>query len=98
MCYFAEYSIFLFFNLLLDTSAHTTLKKSYRIIKTNFIKEIQYIGKEKQDEDQTLPSVSISKLVSKENSTIRQLREEAARIGVGVTEEAQAIFDALAKT
>jgi hypothetical protein len=45
-----------------------------------------------------LPAVNISKIRLKEEAVLRSLREEAARIGVGVSEEAQDIFNALAKT
>jgi len=86
--------------VLSTSNAHSTLKKSYRIFKTNYIKEIQYLGKEPPslEELENLPSVNIARIRSKEAAVLRTLREEAARIGVGVTEEAQDIFNALSKT
>eukprot|EP01117_Protostelium_nocturnum_P005609 TRINITY_DN2022_c2_g1_i4.p1 TRINITY_DN2022_c2_g1~~TRINITY_DN2022_c2_g1_i4.p1 ORF type:complete len:179 (-),score=26.09 TRINITY_DN2022_c2_g1_i4:273-809(-) len=79
--------------------SHTTLKKTFRIIKTSFIKEIQFL--EKKGSLQTelnLPPINVQKIRSKEDAAIRQTREEVARIGVGVSKEAQDIFNALSKT
>jgi len=79
-------------------SSHSTIKKSFRILKASFVKEIQYLGRSSSVENLVLPSVNISKLRSKEEIALRQLREEASRIGVGVTREAQEVFNALSKT
>jgi len=80
--------------VLVQNNVHSTLKKSYRILKTSFIKEISYLGKAEVNEaDITqLPAVNISKIRLKEEAVLRSLREEAARIGVGVSEEAQENF------
>eukprot|EP01114_Cavostelium_apophysatum_P019033 TRINITY_DN6009_c0_g1_i1.p1 TRINITY_DN6009_c0_g1~~TRINITY_DN6009_c0_g1_i1.p1 ORF type:complete len:182 (-),score=32.18 TRINITY_DN6009_c0_g1_i1:18-563(-) len=85
--------------VLQQTLVHSTLKKNFVILKTNFIKEIEYLGKEKSSDDlQSLPPVNIARIKSKASTVLRNLREEAARIGVGVTEQAQDIFNALSKT
>jgi len=85
--------------VLTQQSSHSTLKKTYRILKTSFVKEIQYLGKSPSAVvDLNLPPVNIQKIRSKEEMVLRGLREEAARIGVGVTKEAQEIFNALSKT
>eukprot|EP01118_Nematostelium_gracile_P003693 TRINITY_DN14281_c0_g1_i1.p1 TRINITY_DN14281_c0_g1~~TRINITY_DN14281_c0_g1_i1.p1 ORF type:complete len:175 (-),score=28.12 TRINITY_DN14281_c0_g1_i1:123-647(-) len=83
--------------VLVETQIHSTLKKNYRIFKTNFMKSIEYLGRSSMVVED-LPPVQISKIRSKEASTIRSLREEAQRIGVGVTKEAQEIFNSLSKT
>ncbi|KAI9028537.1 anticodon-binding domain-containing protein [Hyaloraphidium curvatum] len=43
-------------------------------------------------------NLNIDKVIQRENAAVRLERERLARIGVGVTKEAQHIFDALAKT
>lgn len=45
-----------------------------------------------------LPAVSIARLREKEAILLRELEFEAAKIGEGVTKEAQQIFNALSKT
>jgi len=85
--------------VLVQESAHSTLKKSYRILKVNFVKEIEYFGKsESAEPDLELPLVNIARIRAKEASVLRNLRDEASRIGVGVSKEAQEIFNSLAKT
>jgi len=86
--------------VLIQSSTHSTLKKSYRLLKTSFVKEIQYLGKNEANAQdiENLPPINIAKIKSHEAKAIRLMREEASRIGVGVTEEAQEIFNALAKT
>jgi len=86
--------------VLIKTSPHSTVKKSYRILKTTFVKEIHYLGKNEvnQQDFENLPPINIAKIKSNEAKALRLMREEASRIGVGVTEEAQEIFNALAKT
>jgi hypothetical protein len=83
--------------VLIDSLTQLTQKKSYRIIKTSFIKEIEYLGKNENIELQ-LPSINISKIRKKEEQKILQAQEEANKIGIGVTKEAQEIFNALSKT
>jgi hypothetical protein len=78
---------------------HSTLKKNYRLLKTSFIKEIQYIGKsDNRVIDLEPPPVNLNKIRQKEAKLLRKEREETSRIGVGVSQEAQEIFNALAKT
>jgi len=86
--------------VLIQHQTHSTLKKSYRILKTSFVKEVQYLGRvDNQDSANfEFTPINIQKIRSKEDSSLHALRDEASRIGVGVTKEAQEIFDALAKT
>ena len=75
------------------------MKKSYRILKTNFVKEIEYLGKSGNiDVDFELSPLNIARIRAKESTVLKSLREEAARIGENVTKEAQEIFNSLAKT
>jgi len=84
------------------SNAHSNLKKSYRVLKTSFIKEMVYLGRPEESladfEDLAPPPINKEKIRAKEEQVLRQLQEEANRIGEGVTREAQEIFNALAKT
>jgi len=84
--------------VLVEHQVHSTLKKNYRLLKTSFIKEIQYVGKAEKVIDLEPPPVNINKIRQKEAKVLRKEREETMRIGVGVSQEAQDVFNALAKT
>jgi len=82
-----------------QTSSHSTLKKTFRVIRTPFIKEITCLGTQKPETvDTNLPPVNIQKIRFKQEQALRGMYEEVQRIGVGVSKEAQDIFNALAKT
>ncbi len=83
-----------------STNTQSTLKKNYIILKTNCVKELHYLGRDEDEElvDLYLPTPNTNKLRAKEEKVLRNLREEAARIGVGVSREAQEIFNGLSKT
>jgi len=88
-------------------------KKSFRIIRTIYIKELQVFSisdntstnssdtgdtnntNTNQPEYTDLPPVNVTRIRAKEETTISNQRQ---RLGVGVTQEAQDIFNALAKT
>jgi len=80
------------------SNAQSLLKKNFRIVKTNFIKEVIYIGKSNETQNLELPAVNISRIRNKASNALKTMKDEAARIGVGVSEEAQGIFNALSKT
>jgi hypothetical protein len=68
-------------------------------LKTSFIKEVVYIGKAETGElELEPPPVNIAKIRKQESKAVRLFQEEMARIGVGVSDEAQEIFNALART
>lgn len=69
-----------------------------RVLKVSFIKEIESAVAPATPFDQTLPAFDQSRLEKREERLIKRAEAEIAAIGVGVTAEAQAVFDALYKT
>lgn len=87
---------------------------NYRIIKTSFVKEATVLSKPKKTPghpsatstykdvfakaEPSIGKVNIAKLVAKADKAVQAELKRRARIGVGVTKEAQALFDLLSKT
>jgi len=71
-------------------------KKTIRVLKAAFIKTVEALSKpELQAKLEHLPPVSLDKIAARERRSLQELQAKIDRIGVGVSEEAQAIFDAL---
>ncbi|KAI8349638.1 anticodon-binding domain-containing protein [Choanephora cucurbitarum] len=71
-------------------------KSSFRILKTSHIKEIISVhGESKKDEIYPIP---LDRLKHREIETTKEFKNNIAKMGVGVTKEAQDIFNALSKT
>eukprot|EP01097_Dermamoeba_algensis_P002064 TRINITY_DN1824_c0_g1_i1.p1 TRINITY_DN1824_c0_g1~~TRINITY_DN1824_c0_g1_i1.p1 ORF type:complete len:203 (+),score=50.93 TRINITY_DN1824_c0_g1_i1:53-610(+) len=72
--------------------------QNFHVLKSNFVKEVQAIGPPAAPSDVSLKPVDLNKLRLQEDHALRVARSEASKIGIGVTPEAQEIFNALSKT
>ncbi|KAI8799623.1 anticodon-binding domain-containing protein [Cladochytrium replicatum] len=81
-------------------------KYDFHILKVNYVKDVQPIEPKNGEkpagagEKGLVPVtfVPIEKMQQREHVAIRAEKEKLAKVGVGVTDEAQDIFDALSKT
>ncbi|XP_026381789.1 uncharacterized protein LOC113276401 [Papaver somniferum] len=84
--------------LVLQEGSKTGPRRNIRLLKANHIKEFTLLGQGEDPLDINNCYVDLNSVQAKEESAIRQAEVEAERIGVGVSNEAQIIFDALSKT
>lgn len=82
--------------LVLDCSSENSKHNSFRIFKISHIKEVLHV-KERQ-EYANVGYVHLDVLKSRESNTLKGLSDQVSKLGVGVTKEAQDIFNALSKT
>ncbi|XP_050373792.1 uncharacterized protein LOC126791388 [Argentina anserina] len=84
--------------LILQEGSKGGPKRNIRLLKANYIKELSYLGQAEDPLDIKNCFLDLNSLRAREESAIRQAEAECERIGVGVTSQAQNIFDALSKT
>ncbi|GMY26166.1 protein LSM12 homolog [Fagus crenata] len=98
---FFSLTLFLRFNFIsfyLFKGSKPGPRRNIRLLKANYIKEFTFLSHGEDPLDIKKCQLDLTSLQAREESAIRQAETEAERIGVGVTSEAQNIFDALSKT
>ncbi|KAK1619397.1 hypothetical protein QYE76_024914 [Lolium multiflorum] len=73
-------------------------RRNVRVIKANYIQDFTVVGKYDDPLDPAACVLDLAAIHAREEAALRQAEIEAERIGVGVTPEAQRLFDALSKT
>lgn len=85
----------------MEGEGSTQYHKDFTIVKGSFVSDVQVIGDPKQtasEHKEIIPIVDADRTKVREDRAVRNARLEALKIGEGVTEEAQIIFNALSKT
>ncbi|KAJ4711162.1 protein LSM12-like [Melia azedarach] len=84
--------------LVLQEGLKSGPRRNIRLLNANYVKEFSFLGQAEDPLDVKKCYLDLNGLQAREELAIRQAEADAERIGVGVTSEAQNIFDALSKT
>lgn len=83
--------------VLKEVGAHSGVN-NIRIIKTSGVQAVISDAKPDLPFDMELPAVDLERCRKREEKALQQAEFDSSRVGEGVTKEAQAIFESLAKT
>ncbi|XVF02398.1 hypothetical protein REPUB_Repub04eG0172300 [Reevesia pubescens] len=84
--------------LVLQEGSKSGPRRNIRLLKANYIKEFSFLRQDEDPLDVNQCLLDLTTLQAREDSAIRQAESDSERFGVGVTSEAQNLFDALSKT
>jgi len=88
--------------LVLQENIANTTKSNYRIIKTSIIKDVQCLAPASEEVLQSIDFplyyVNLERVKQREEAAIRAAMQEASRVNMGVSNDAQELFNALGKT
>lgn len=73
-------------------------KQTFRIINTKYVENINIVNIPEQRVKLNLPQYNIDKIRAFAKKATNNASEDAKKIGVGVSKEAQQLFDAMSKT
>eukprot|EP00890_Picochlorum_soloecismus_P000074 jgi/Picsp_1/1067/NSC_04550-R1_protein len=88
-------------SIVLEGEGSTQYHKDFTIVKGSFVSDVQVVLDPNQaalEHKDVIPTVDADRTKLREDRAVKNARLEAMKIGEGVTEEAQVIFNALSKT